>query len=98
MQKYTDSDLETKLKQYEAWQLDAETGKLTTGFEFENFEQAVDFANVIADIAQEQGHHPDLLIHDFKFVTVFTSTHDVNGITDKDLKLMDAIEAELNAE
>jgi 4a-hydroxytetrahydrobiopterin dehydratase len=97
MKKYTAEELEQKLEKYDNWQYDDESAKLTTGFEFENFMQALDFANVVGEIAEDMGHHPDILIHDYKFITIFTATHDANGITDKDFDLIEAIETELES-
>jgi 4a-hydroxytetrahydrobiopterin dehydratase len=95
MKKYTDQELETKLADYPAWVMDEESGKLVAGFEFDNFTQALDFLNALADVAEEMDHHPDLLLHDERFVTIFTATNSVKGITIKDFDLIDKIEEEL---
>jgi 4a-hydroxytetrahydrobiopterin dehydratase len=95
MAKLTNEELQQRLEKFEAWTLDEEANKLVAGFEFEDFNQAVEFANSIAELANEIGHHPDILIHDFKYVTIFTSTHDEEGITEKDFELVENIEKEL---
>jgi 4a-hydroxytetrahydrobiopterin dehydratase len=97
MKKYSDTEVSQKLENYDSWILDEESGSLVAGFEFEEFTQAMEFANGIAEIAEDVGHHPDLLIHDYNKVTIFTQTHDVNGITDKDFDLIDEIETDLEA-
>jgi 4a-hydroxytetrahydrobiopterin dehydratase len=67
-------------------------------FEFKNFVQALDFVNLVWNIAEMSKHHPDILIHDYKFVTITSTTHDTwNTITDKDLNLVKQIESFYNS-
>lgn len=63
-------------------------------FEFGDFLEAVDFVNQVADVAIQEEHHPDIFLHDYKNVTITTTTHDEgNTITQKDRDLADKIEA-----
>lgn len=95
MKKLSKKEIVSKLKAYPAWIYDDEGQKLASSFEFEDFRQAMEFANGIASIANDLNHHPDILVHDYKFVTVFTGTHDIKGISDKDFKLVARIEDDL---
>ncbi len=52
-------------------------------FSFENYYQTIAFVNIIAQIAHQQNHHPDLLIK-YKRCTVTYSTHSVGGLSKKD--------------
>lgn len=62
-------------------------------FEFSNFLEAVDFVNQVADVAMQEDHHPDILLHDYKNVTVTITTHEAgNTITQKDRDLAEKIE------
>src|SRR5688572_23007681 len=52
--------IDALLEQLEAgWSLTT-SGHLLRTFEFRDFAQALAFANRVGDIAEEQGHHPDL--------------------------------------
>ena len=62
-------------------------------FTFANFTQAIDFVNLVADLAETANHHPDILIHDYKNVTITLTTHDQNRVTQKDWDLAGKIEA-----
>ncbi len=95
MKKLSEKEIDDKLEKYEAWMYDEESKKLVAGFEFETFEEAIDFANGIADISIDASHYPDILMHDKKFVTVFINTSDIDGITNKDFELIKTIEKEL---
>jgi 4a-hydroxytetrahydrobiopterin dehydratase len=70
-----------------------EEGKLVKEFQFNNFTEAVDFINNILPIAEENNHHPDILLHSYKMVKIMIYTHDENKITDKDYKLAEDIES-----
>ena len=53
---------------------------------FLNFVDAVSFANKITDIAEQEGHHPDLAIS-YGQCIVEIWTHKVNGLTESDFIL-----------
>lgn len=52
-------------------------------FTFKNFVQALDFTNRVGAIAEEQNHHPDILLTWGK-VTVTIWTHKIDGLTESD--------------
>jgi 4a-hydroxytetrahydrobiopterin dehydratase len=60
--------------------------QITRTFKFANFVEAMDFANKITTIAEEENHHPDLHISWGK-VKVDLSTHKVGGLTENDFIL-----------
>jgi len=95
MNKLSVEQIKDRLERYEAWVYDEESIKILAGFEFENFADCIEFTNSVAEIAEELDHHPDILIHDYKYVTVFTNTVSINGITESDFDLIKMIEEEL---
>ncbi len=52
-------------------------------FKFKNFIQAMDFVNKMAQIAEEQGHHPDFSVH-YNQVEVTLWTHAIGGLSEND--------------
>ena len=55
-------------------------------FPFPDFKQALDFVNRAGAIAEEQGHHPDILLAWGKAeVTIYT--HKIDGLTESDFIL-----------
>ena len=56
---------------------------LSRTFTFPDFKQALDFVNRVGAVAEEQGHHPDLLLTWGK-VEITLWTHKVNGLTESD--------------
>ena len=60
-------------------------------FVFKNFSQALAFIVQVGIIAEKQGHHPELF-NVYNKVDIRLSTHDADGLTDKDFNLAKAIE------
>jgi len=50
--------------------------KLEATFEFKNFRDALKFVNMIGNIAEISNHHPDIFLHKYKYVSVYTTSHD----------------------
>ncbi|CAM2788940.1 4a-hydroxytetrahydrobiopterin dehydratase [Flavobacterium frigoris] len=60
-------------------------------FLFKNFSEALGFIVQVGILAEKQGHHPELF-NVYNKVNIRLSTHDANGLTDKDFNLAKAIE------
>jgi 4a-hydroxytetrahydrobiopterin dehydratase len=59
---------------------------ITRAFKFADFAQALAFVNKVGAIAEEQGHHPDILLTWGK-AEVTMWTHKINGLTESDFIL-----------
>ncbi|XOU94952.1 MAG: 4a-hydroxytetrahydrobiopterin dehydratase [Candidatus Kerfeldbacteria bacterium] len=68
-------------------------GKIGKEFGFNNFKEAISFVNKVGDLAEEAGHHPDILIFDYKNVIITLTSHDVRKVTDRDIDLAKKIDA-----
>ena len=55
-------------------------------FTFGDFQQAMQFANRVAALAQEEDHHPDILVS-YNKVRLTLSTHKAGGLTMKDFTM-----------
>ncbi len=71
------------LQDVEGWQQEGNI-KIWREFIYKNFVQAVDFINRIADVAEYEDHHPDLFLHDYKYVRVELMTHAIKGLSRND--------------
>jgi 4a-hydroxytetrahydrobiopterin dehydratase len=81
---FTKEEAEDYLGQLSGWSLLEDHKKISKEYKFQDFIGAVNFINLIADIAEEEGHHPDIFLHDWNKVTVTLSTHSINGLTEND--------------
>lgn len=64
------------------WQV-IDNKKLRNNYPFENFKRGMVFAQNIANLAEEEQHHPDLCIH-YKNVEVELTTHAIGGLSEND--------------
>jgi len=81
-----------QLKELSDWKLSEDATQIQKTYRFKNFVDAMDFANAITDIAELEGHHPDLGIAWGK-VEVSLSTHSINGLSKNDFILAAKIDA-----
>ena len=65
--------------------------KIKREFKFKNFKEAVKFVNSVADIAESEGHHPDIHIF-YNKVTLELWTHAIGGLSINDFILAAKIE------
>lgn len=74
-------DANKLVEQVQGWNING--NQIEKTFKFKNFIAAIDFANKIAVVAEEQNHHPDLHISWGK-VKVQYSTHAIGGLSIND--------------
>ncbi len=61
-------------------------------FSFQNFAGALAFVNEIGKIAEEEGHHPDIFLHDYKKVKASLWTHAIGGLSINDFIMASKID------
>lgn len=81
MPKFTPQQVEASLKKFKDWSLVGEAIQRT--YQFPNFVTSMKFVDAVAAIAEQDQHHPDILIR-YNRVTLTLSTHDAGGISEKD--------------
>lgn len=62
------------------------SNKLMRSFSFINFRHTMDFVNKIAELAEAEGHHPDLLVSYGK-CDIYLWTHAIKGLSLNDFIL-----------
>jgi 4a-hydroxytetrahydrobiopterin dehydratase len=89
MSKLTDQEIEKRLLRFPDWEYfdNAIHGE----FEFENFKDCFSAMSRIAFECEALNHHPNWS-NVYNVLSISLSTHDVNGVSDKDFKLAEAIE------
>ncbi len=76
-------EAEELLKELNEWSLIDDARMLAKSFHLKDFVASINFVNKIAEIAEEEGHHPDLTIS-YSDVGVELSTHAINGLSEND--------------
>jgi len=77
-----------KLK--EQWEL-IEDKKISHTFKLKTFRDAIAFVNKIADLAEKEGHHPNIHLL-YNKVKIVLSTHAIDGLSRNDFILAAKIE------
>lgn len=95
MKKMTEQEIEKRLGELDGW--DYGQGAIETSFEFKNFKEAFSVMTRIAFECEEQKHHPDWS-NVYNSLNIKLSTHDADGVTEKDFKLAHTIEEIIESE
>lgn len=66
------------------WSLSDDGRWIRRHIRFKNFVEAVQCVNRIADLAETEGHHPDLHITGYRILGVELTTHAIGGLSDND--------------
>ncbi|MFV8343176.1 4a-hydroxytetrahydrobiopterin dehydratase [Flavobacterium sp. XS2P39] len=90
MKTYSEDTIQSELKELNDWKF--VNDGIEKKFKFLDFTQALGFIVQVGVMAEKRNHHPELF-NVYNKVTIRLSTHDANGVTDKDLELAKAIEA-----
>jgi 4a-hydroxytetrahydrobiopterin dehydratase len=77
------------LGELDGWGQEGET--LARTFRFADFVHAIGFVEHLAEVAEQQQHHPDIDIR-YNKVTLHLSSHDAGGVTMRDVHLAEAIQ------
>ena len=83
------AEIKTYLKKVPEWELDKK--RIERTFDFDDFTGAMDFVNLVAEISEEQEHHPDIDIR-YNRVKLSISTHAKSGLTELDFQLAERID------
>ena len=74
--------LEELRRQVPEWEV-VEEHHLRRRFRFKNFRESLSFVNRVGELAEEQGHHPDIGFG-WGYAEISVWTHKINGLTESD--------------
>jgi len=89
MSALTTEQIQERLTAHPAWRL--EEAWLARDLQFADFTTAWQFMSHVADCAEQQDHHPNWY-NVYNTVQIRLSSHDANGITERDLALVQSID------
>jgi 4a-hydroxytetrahydrobiopterin dehydratase len=81
----TEEKYKPLLAQLKAWSV-IDGHHLEKTFEFKDFVEGLAFVNQVGEVAEKNGHHPDIYLAWGK-VRITVWTHKINGLTDSDFIL-----------
>ena len=86
LQKMSALEIAQQLTSLQLWRLDAKLGSITREFKLADFVRAFEFMKQIAKEAESHNHHPEWR-NVYNKVTITWTTHDVQGLSMKDIEL-----------
>ncbi|MGB2116959.1 MAG: 4a-hydroxytetrahydrobiopterin dehydratase [Flavobacteriaceae bacterium] len=89
MKKLTETEIEQRLLKLPEWEY--YDNAIYAEFEFDNFKDCFSAMSRIAFECEALNHHPDWS-NTYNVLKIAISTHDADGVTEKDFKLAHAIE------
>ncbi len=84
----SEDDAKKNLEQIPNWKLNGK--KIERKFIFKDFKEAIKFVNNVADLAEGEGHHPDIHIH-WNKVMLELWTHSMIGLSENDFIVAEKI-------
>ena len=88
-----------RLASMDGWKLwgDGDTLAIEKTFRFASYLHTLAFANAVAYLAEQQDHHPDMLLA-YRSCSVRWRSHDVAGISQRDVRCAALVDALANPE
>ena len=75
------------LRSVPGWTLTPDGRRIRREWTARNFQAAIDFFNRVADLAEREGHHPDLHLTGYRNVAIEVWTHAIGGLSENDFIL-----------
>ncbi len=88
---FTEAEAERELASLSGWEI-LEGTAIGKRYTFHDFRDALSFVNEVGDLAEYEGHHPDLNLHNWNKVDVTLSTHAVKGLSENDFVMAKLID------
>ena len=85
-QKFNQSLISEYLSKLNNWSVNDEQNMIFKKFEFKTFKISLDFTNKVGDIADKEGHHPDISLG-WGYSLIMLHTHAIKGLSINDFIL-----------
>jgi len=76
-------DAQQLLLQIPSWQLSDEAHDIRRRFEFRDFAEAMSFVEKIGELAEREGHHPDICFG-WGYAEILLYSHKIDGLHEND--------------
>ena len=94
--KLTDEEVQKRLSKLKGWKLDKSkmTGfpAITKIFRFKDFKETLTFVNKVGDVAENYGHHPDLMLFMWNVLRIDIFSHSIQALSEWDFELAELID------
>ncbi len=88
MKTYSETEAKPFLENLKDWEF--KNNAIEKNFKFKNFSESLAFIVQVGLLAEKANHHPEIF-NVYNKVQIRLTTHDANGVTDKDFDLANKI-------
>jgi len=74
------------MEELDDWKLADDSKQISKEFKFKNFAESLVFANIVGELAENEGYHPDLHVS-WVEVSINLTTHAIGGLSENDFIL-----------
>lgn len=85
--KYSAQDAEAQIKNLSGWRLTHSGERIRKDWTVKNFMAGIKFFGHVAEVAEADGHHPDLHLESYRKVWIELWTHAIGGLSENDFIL-----------
>ncbi len=82
--RFSPEEAEEQIKQLNGWELTHNHERIRKSWVVTNFMAAMRFFEQVAEVAESEGHHPDLHLAQYRNVTIELWTHAIGGLSEND--------------
>ncbi len=76
-----------QLKELQGWKILNEPDRIQKSWTVQNFVAGVEFFQAVAELAEQEGHHPDLHLSGYRNLSIEIWTHAIGGLSLNDFIL-----------
>ncbi len=85
--KYTLEESQAQIKNLSGWRLTHDGQRIRKDWVVKNFMAGIDLFNRVAQVAEQDGHHPDLHLESYRKLGIELWTHAIGGLSENDFIL-----------
>lgn len=87
VEKFARAEAEAHLAALSGWRLDENAARIRKDWQLKNFMAGIEFFGRVAELAEAEGHHPDLHLEGYRHAWIELWTHAAGGLTENDFIL-----------
>jgi 4a-hydroxytetrahydrobiopterin dehydratase len=87
VEKYSAAQAAEQAAALPGWRLSPAADRIRRDWQAKDFSAAIRFFTQVAEVAEAEGHHPDLHLENYRHVWIELWTHSVGGLSENDFIL-----------
>ena len=85
--KLTPDQVRAQIEGHPGWRLTHDATRIRKDWQVKNFAAGMEFFGHVAELAEDEGHHPDLHLEGYRHVWIEIWTHAIGGLSENDFIL-----------